>query len=105
MAPKFRKCLQCGYTGEMSTYLADNWGGILIAVVLLCFLFVPGLIFIGFFWGKRQCPNCGAIGKNFDPLLTQYIDLEGTRTCPHCAETIKPSARICRYCQKEVTPL
>lgn len=105
MAQKIRKCLQCGYTGEMSTYLSDNWGGIIIAIVLLCFWVVPGLVFIGFFWGKWQCPNCGSIGKNSDPILGQQIDLEGTRICPHCAESIKAAAKLCRYCQKSVNPL
>jgi hypothetical protein len=30
------------------------------------------------------------------------IDTEGTRKCPHCAETIKIGARICRFCNREV---
>jgi len=27
---------------------------------------------------------------------------EGGRVCPHCAETIKQAARVCRYCGKDV---
>jgi hypothetical protein len=27
---------------------------------------------------------------------------DGTRQCPHCAETIKIGARICRFCNREV---
>ncbi|MGE0919471.1 hypothetical protein [Trichlorobacter lovleyi] len=97
-----RKCLSCGYVGQMKTYLSDSWSGIIIAVVLFCFWIVPGLIFVAVNWGKRKCPNCGAIGKN--TAVSNYEE-EGTRICPHCAETIKAAARICRYCQKEVTPI
>ena len=27
----------------------------------------------------------------------------GTRTCPWCAEPIQSEARICRFCQREVS--
>ncbi len=30
---------------------------------------------------------------------------EGGRPCPWCAETIKPAARVCRYCGRDVEPL
>lgn len=95
-------------------------------------LFVIGL-FVVFFSGKGMIQN-GAGFVLFTAVLTvlwsyseaidiavdieanqrkmikistksQYADFEGARTCPHCAETIKPAAKICRYCQKEVTPL
>lgn len=59
-----RKCLNCGYTGQMKTWLGDTFAGILIAGILLCMMILPGIIFIAYFWGKRRCPSCGAIGKN-----------------------------------------
>lgn len=31
-----------------------------------------------------------------------FSDSGDTRPCPHCAETIKASARICRFCNREV---
>lgn len=30
---------------------------------------------------------------------------DATRQCPYCAETIKAGASICRFCNKEVTPV
>jgi predicted amidophosphoribosyltransferase len=27
------------------------------------------------------------------------------KTCPHCAERIKPAAKICRYCQRDVVEI
>ena len=35
--------------------------------------------------------------------LTGRLQLGDFKTCPHCAERIKPAARICRYCQRDVT--
>jgi hypothetical protein len=32
-------------------------------------------------------------------------DKSNTRTCPFCAEKIKPEARICRYCQRDLMPI
>ncbi|MBM3803569.1 MAG: hypothetical protein FJW26_14810 [Acidimicrobiia bacterium] len=31
-----------------------------------------------------------------------FSDPTGTRKCPHCAETIKADARVCRFCNREV---
>lgn len=28
-----------------------------------------------------------------------------SRACPHCAETIKAAAKICRFCQRDVEPV
>ncbi len=35
--------------------------------------------------------------------LTGRLQLGSFKTCPHCAERIRSAARICRYCQREVT--
>ena len=59
-----RRCLICGYKGEMKTWLANYSLPQFIAVVLLFTYIVPGLIFIGWGWKKYKCPKCGALAKN-----------------------------------------
>ena len=31
--------------------------------------------------------------------------LSAERLCPHCAETVKHDAKICRFCQRDLPPL
>jgi predicted amidophosphoribosyltransferase len=35
--------------------------------------------------------------------LTGRLQIGNYKRCPHCAERIQQAARICRYCQREVT--
>jgi len=35
--------------------------------------------------------------------LTGRLQIGDYKTCPHCAERIRRAARICRYCQRDVT--
>lgn len=59
-----RKCLICGYEGDMKTWLSNYGGAMFIAFLLLLFYLIPGLIFIAWGWGKFKCPQCGALAKN-----------------------------------------
>lgn len=33
------------------------------------------------------------------------VPLGDTRICPHCAETIKAAAKVCRFCTRDVEPI
>lgn len=60
-------------------------GGGVIAIVFLL-IGVPLLIY-------------GAKGKKLDD------DAARTRKCPSCAEYVRPDAKVCRYCQRDLPPL
>jgi hypothetical protein len=59
-----RKCLACGHEGEMKTWLANYKTPKIITVIGFLLGYIPGLIFLGFYWGKYKCPVCGSVGKN-----------------------------------------
>lgn len=59
-----RTCLTCGHEGEMKTWLSNYNAPRLIAIAGFLLGYLPGLIFLAFYWGKFKCPSCGAIGKN-----------------------------------------
>lgn len=59
-----RKCLKCGYVGQMETWQRNNIAPQFIALILLMFYVIPGLIFIAWAWGKYKCPKCGAIDQS-----------------------------------------
>ncbi len=59
-----RKCLACGYEGEMKTWIANYKAPKFYFVLGFICGYIPGLIFLALYWGKFKCPSCGAVGKN-----------------------------------------
>ena len=62
--PGERKCNPCGFQGQMKTWLRNYSGPQFIAIILLIFYVIPGIIFIAWGWGKYKCPHCGKVGEN-----------------------------------------
>ena len=67
---------------------------------------------------KRDCDNCGRaadlaeqycracgheIGTEPNGNVSAEVSIEATKQCPHCAETIKADANLCRYCGSNLT--
>ena len=61
---RVRKCLACGYEGEMKTWLSNYKVPKFIVIAGFLLGYIPGLVFIALYWGKYKCPGCGSIGKN-----------------------------------------
>jgi hypothetical protein len=36
-------------------------------------------------------------------FLAKYLGAIGGKSCPYCAEKIKAAAKICRFCQRDVS--
>jgi len=78
------------------------------AIGALCCIAI--IIFIAFaVWStSNKNKEKKAKRKLFEEKLAQAKDLgfsvdKATRTCPHCAETIKINASTCRFCKKDLS--
>lgn len=113
MARATRRCLACGYAGEMKTWLEHYNFPQFLAIIGLLFYLIPGLIFIAWGWGKFKCPKCGALAKNTPDLgaaapvnptqqQTRSISNRIEKPCPWCAEAILAAAKVCKHCGRDV---
>ena len=111
MAKATRRCLSCGYTGQMTTWLLHYGLPQFVALIGLLFYVIPGLIFIAWGWGKFKCPKCGALAKNTPDLggavpttSVQHAEspVRVEKPCPWCAESILAAAKICKHCGRDV---
>jgi hypothetical protein len=48
----------------MKSWLRNYSGPQAIALILLLFWILPGVIFIAWGWGKYKCPHCDKVGEN-----------------------------------------
>lgn len=62
--PNQRRCTSCGFDGQMKTWLRNYSLPQFMAIVLLLFWVIPGVVFIAWAWGKYKCPHCGKVGEN-----------------------------------------
>ncbi|MBO0859108.1 MAG: hypothetical protein J2P21_11650 [Chloracidobacterium sp.] len=48
-----------------------------------------------------SCPVAAVVFAGFY-FLARRLTIIGGKTCPHCAEKIKETGKVCRYCQRDV---
>jgi predicted RNA-binding Zn-ribbon protein involved in translation (DUF1610 family) len=113
MAIEPRRCLACGYEGEMKTWLGNYNAPQLVGCLLTFVYILPGIVFAAWAYGKYKCPQCGALDKSvkLDPSLppagkrTLGPSGQGARqemACPWCAEQILVQAKVCKHCGRDV---
>ena len=46
-------------------------------------------------------PHALIMKSNIEAVERQQLS-EGMKKCPHCAEIVKPDAKVCRYCGRDI---
>jgi DNA-directed RNA polymerase subunit RPC12/RpoP len=96
-------CLGCGYDGPMKKRLG---GSGFIELMLWLFFIIPGIIYTSWRGSKKiyTCPQCKneKVVKASHPDAIALLERKSMVKCNYCAEEIKPDAKICKHCGKEV---
>ncbi len=91
-------CTSCNSTTVEGIRKGNGW----IEFVLWLAYIVPGIIYS--IWRRSgepsSCPTCKK--ESLKPFV--LVDDEETVDCEWCAESIKPKAKICKHCGKDVIP-
>lgn len=82
----------------MLYFLAGGW--VLCAFVGWAIGAEKGRALDGFFWGLIF----GVVGIIIAAVMKPASYFEDTRTCPHCAEQVKPEALVCKHCGRDLAP-
>lgn len=75
-------------------------------IILLVGFWLLVNVAVGYAIGKER-NNVGTsvfISVLLGPVgwIIAFISKEGLRKCPFCSESIKPDAKVCRYCGREL---
>jgi len=83
-----------GYYPISQNFHADSWGfGSFLIALVLCFVIIGIFIFIYMLIFR---PSGGVLTVTYE-----YKGKGEEKECPECAEMIKESAKICRFCRYE----
>lgn len=107
------KCNNCGNLTNTPRTRGSGW----IEIILYLFVFIIGGVIYSI-WrrsGAGLCPTCkkdtlipasaAPVTNASAPNATSPSNESSTVQCKWCAETIQAKARVCRFCQKPVTPM
>ena len=104
----------CKSCGKIVTPRNTVKGSFFVEVILWLLFLLPGMIYS--IWRSatkaKVCPSCGSkelieassplarqLQNNIAKQMQEKLDV---KKCPHCAETIKKGAKLCRFCNNEV---
>ena len=74
-------------------------GNTMITILLCCMFIVPGVIYS--IWRRGGSGICPACKKE---ALIPYESDVTVSSCEWCAEEVKVTAKVCKHCNREITP-